>query len=70
MVPLVGGNLSKWKFSRTYNGAHGSAELEKDQYLAIEVKPDYYLTFAVPTDGTSMPSRILTRITRSVLPIS
>ena len=53
VAPLVGGNLSKWKFSRTYNGAHGSAELEKDQYLAIEVKPDYYLTFAVPTDGTS-----------------
>ena len=52
-APLVGGNLSKWKFSRTYNGAHGSAELEKDQYLAIEVKPDYYLTFAVPSAGTS-----------------
>ena len=53
IAPLVGGNLSKWKFSRTYNGAHGSAELEKDKYLAIEVKPDYYLTFAVPNKGTS-----------------
>ncbi|PNE27285.1 hypothetical protein BHU11_02570 [Tannerella sp. oral taxon 808] len=53
MAPLVGGNLSKWKFSRTYNAAYGSAELEKDQYLAIEVKPDYYLTFAVPTGGAS-----------------
>ena len=52
-LPLVGGNLSKWKFSRTYNAAYGSAELEKDQYLAIEVKPDYYLTFAVPTEGAS-----------------
>ena len=51
-LPLIGGNLSKWKFSRTYNAMHGSAQLEKDQYLAIEVKPDYYLTFAVDTSGT------------------
>ncbi len=52
-LPLVGGNLSKWRFSRTFNALYGTAELEKDQFLAIEVKPDYYLTFAVPTEGTS-----------------
>jgi len=46
-LPLVGGNLSKWKFSRTYNASHGTAQLEKDRYLAIEVKSDYYMTFAV-----------------------
>jgi len=52
-LPLVGGNLSKWRFSRTFNALHGTAELEKDQFLAIEVKPDYYLTFAVPYNKDS-----------------
>lgn len=48
-LPMLGGPLAKWKFSRTYNAALGSAQLEKDRYLAIEVKPDYYLTFAIDT---------------------
>ena len=41
-LPLVGGNLGIWKFSRTYN----TVPLEQEQYLAIEVKADYYMTFA------------------------
>ncbi len=40
--PLVGGDKNIWKFSRTYN----TVPLETEQYLAIEVKPDYYMTFA------------------------
>ena len=46
-LPLVGGNLSKWRFSRTFN----TVRLDTSQYLAIEVKPDYYMTFAVPQGG-------------------
>lgn len=46
-LPLVGGNLSKWRFSRTFN----TVRLDTSQYLAIEVKPDYYMTFAVPKGG-------------------
>lgn len=41
-LPLVGGDLGIWKFSRTYN----TVPLEQEQYLAIEVKADYYMTFA------------------------
>ncbi|RRD73100.1 DUF6383 domain-containing protein [Tannerella forsythia] len=41
-LPLVGGLQSVWKFSRTYT----TIPLEQEQYLAIEVKPDYYMTFA------------------------
>ena len=52
--PLVGGNLSRWRFSRTYN----TVRLDTSQYLAIEVKPDYYMTFAVPK-GTGDKIRLV-----------
>ncbi len=48
-LPLVtGGDKSVWKFSRTYN----TDTLETEQYLAIEVEADYYMTFAVK-EGTN-----------------
>ena len=55
-LPLVGGKLGVWKFSRTYN----TVPLEQEQYLAIEVKPDYYMTFAINrTCGASDSVRLV-----------
>lgn len=55
-LPLVGGNLGIWKFSRTYN----TVPLEQEQYLAIEVEPDYYMTFAInKTCGASDSVRLV-----------
>ncbi|MGP1462049.1 DUF6383 domain-containing protein [Tannerella sp.] len=55
-LPLVGGNLGIWKFSRTYN----TVPLEQEQYLAIEVEPDYYMTFAINrTCGASDSVRLV-----------
>ncbi|RRD59211.1 DUF6383 domain-containing protein [Tannerella forsythia] len=51
-LPLVGGKLGVWKFSRTYN----TVPLEQEQYLAIEVKPDYYMTFAINNSCTGGPA--------------
>ena len=54
-LPLIGGDKAKWRFSYTYN----TVPLDSDVYLAIEVEPDYYMTFAVPDSGKGGKLRLV-----------